>query len=168
MRDLLTTWTEETIASNYELYAGDKSNPEIMLKYLIEASGEDGLVSELTVGMMSSAVTVSRLKNQLLNSKDGKLKDLDCRVKNISTGRMQQSQLFTIRDLMSPNEAKIVKYIDEHNAWDFSPSRIKKSIRGIDKIDIECVLRNKDKYLETETSFNGVDGVSSDMGRHKQ
>ncbi len=162
MRDLLTAWAYDTIKSDPALFGGDIGNSAIMLRYLNEASDSD-LVSGLTIDTMSSAVTVSRVKNQLLLDH----KELDCRIRNKSTGarqHLQQEQLFTARELMTPKEAKIVKYLDSHDAWDYTSSRIKKSVRGIDTIDIECVLRNKDKYLETPkapTNSHLVDSVET-------
>ncbi len=163
MRDLLVVWTFNTIKDNPTLHGGDDGNSSIMKQYLIEVS-DNGIVSELTTDMISSAVSVSRLKNALLT----KHRDFDHRVKNKATGaRLQKEQLFTARELMTPKEAKIVKYLDANNAWSYTASRIKKSVRSIDLIDIECVLRNKNKY-QTETSFNGVDGVYEDTGRQKK
>ena len=162
MRDLLVEWTLDTIKDNPTLHGSDEGNSTIMLHYLTEVS-DGALVSSLTIDMISSAVSVSRLKNALLL----KHPELDYRVKNKATGNRQppqKEQLFTARELMTPKEAKIVKYLDNNDAWSYTSARIKKSVRGIDLVDIECVLRNSDKYKK-ETSFNGVDIVSSDMRR---
>ena len=142
MKDLLVVWTFNTLKDNPTLHGGDNGNSSIMKQYLIEVS-DNGIVSEITIDMISSAVSVSRLKNALLL----KHPELDHREKNKSTGvKLQKEQLFTARELMTPKEAKIVKYLDEYNAWNSTASQVKNSIRNIDKLDIECVLRNKDKY----------------------
>ena len=62
-------------------------------------------------------------------------------------------------------EKKILDYLDtDKERWNYPPSRIKKSIRGADISDIECVLKHKELY-QKETLYSDYDGVSTDKRR---
>lgn len=146
MNDLLTTWTLNTIKSNPELFGGDYGNSLIMLQYFIEVLPDDKITS-LTKETVSNAVTVSRIKNELLL----KYSYLDYRKINKPKQKRQpnsnQGQLFNIRELLSNNELKILDYLDsdpEH--WYLTAERIKHEVSDVDIMEIKCVLRHEKLY----------------------
>ena len=150
MKEMLAVWTLETLQSNPRVFGGDDGNSSIMIRYLQETSTSD-LITLITNETMSNAVSVSRLKNKILSQ----YPELDYRDKNKPKDKVyenpNQGTLFSIRD-------------SDEERWNYPPSRIKKSIRGADISDIECVLKHKELY-QKETLYSDYDGVSTDKRR---
>ena len=164
MKEMLAVWTLETLQSNPRVFGGDDGNSSIMIKYLQETSTSD-LITLITNETMSNAVSVSRLKNKILSQ----YPELDYRDKNKPKDKVyenpNQGTLFSIRDFIGESEKKILDYLDtDKERWNYPPSRIKKSIRGADISDIECVLKHKELY-QKETLYSDYDGVSTDKRR---
>lgn len=168
MQDQLAAWTLDTIKDNPQRYGGDDGNPAIILQYLREASPSDS-ITLMTLETVSNAVTVSRLKNQLLL----KYPEYDHRVKNQSKPRItehpNQGQLFTIRDYMSETELKIADFLNDNpERWTWSVSRIAKSVRGADRQAIECILNHRDLYEKLETETARKTGANSEYVETKK
>jgi len=166
MKEMLAVWTLETLESDPIVYGGDNGNPAIMVKYLQETSTHDS-IALITYETMSNAVSVSRLKNQILLD----YPELDCRTKNKpkdkETLHPNQGVLFDIRDFVSESENKILSYLEaDQERWNYPVSRIKKSIRGADDKEIECVLRHK-KLYQMETQNDCYNNISEETGRQK-
>ncbi len=151
MKKLLTIWTLNKLESDPKLFGGDNGNSAIMLHYLSEMQ-EDDKISNVPLNTMSNAVSVSRIKNELLK----KYPQYDFRVKNKAQDKEEhpdQRSLFNIRELISDKEARIVKYLDgDVKRWDFTPKRIMKSIRGeVNEADVICILKYKELYQNGDT-----------------
>ena len=150
MKEILVVWTLNTLQSNPSLFGGDNGNPAIILQYLKETSTNDS-VTTMTYETISNAVTVSRFKNKLLS----RYPELDHRDKNKPKYKEgihpNQGVLFSIRDYVSDSENKILDYLEaDEIRWTYPISRIKKSIRGVESSEIECVLKHRDLYqMET-------------------
>lgn len=164
MKDILAAWTFDTIKSDPRLYGGDEGNPAIILQYLKEASPSDS-ITLITQETISNAVTVSRMKNKILLEFPG----YDYREKNQPKPRSvlhpNQGVLFDLRDYMTQDEVRIADFLNSNSdRWNWSPSRVVKSIRGVDKESVECILKHKKLYqLETNKTNNiGVDSSSGE------
>jgi hypothetical protein len=153
MKDLLAAWTLDTIKSNPELYGGDNGNPAIIRQYLFEVSA-DGLIENLPLESVSNSVSVSRGKNIILDQ----YPQYDYRQKNKPKPRNHiypNQGVFPLRDFMTPDEIKITDFLNgDIQRWDWSASRIAKSVRGVNKQAIECILNHKELYqMETDAAL---------------
>ena len=74
--DLREEWVQKKIYKNPKLYGGDNGNPAIMLEYLREFHSNT-LVKDLTLEIMSHIVSISRIRNKILE----KHPEFDYRVK---------------------------------------------------------------------------------------